>query len=194
MKLNKLLKKIKKTTKSKKGVSSIELVIGTLISIVVFAGYLDLLVISNRMQAMSTSMTYLTRTISNQGCLANNPESTCRINGAGGYNRDYIKNKKFITSAQIYKQIEDIMNTENIPKADWRVTVNGVLLTQNTTTKLFDFGEEIEIDIRIKARWTNVSNFLLIKLPDTEFRSNQKTLSLYKYRTHGSDSGFDYGN
>lgn len=195
MKLNKSFQKNKKSIKSKRGVSSIEFVIGALISIVIFAAFLDFLVISNRMQAMATTMTYLTRTISNQGCLANNPEATCLLRGVtAGYSTDYIKNKKFITSSEIFTQVDEIMRAENIPRTDWTVRINGTTLTSSTTTRLFDFREEIDINITVKARWTNVSNFLLINLPDIEFNSNQTTLSLYKFRIQGSESGFDYGN
>lgn len=194
MQVNNLLKRIKNTIKSKKGLSAIELVIGTLASIVIFAGYLDFLTISNRMQAMSTSMTYLTRTISNQGCLANEPEKTCLINDVGGYDTDYIKNKKFVTSKEIFEQIETIMKSETIPNSDWEVLINGKKLTRNTQTRLFNFGDEITIDIIIKYQWKNVSNFLLINIPEQEFHSNQTTRSLYQFRNQGSDSGFQYGN
>lgn len=194
MQVNNLLKRIKNTIKSKKGLTAIELVIGTLVSIVVFAGYLDFLTISNRMQAMSTSMTYLTRTISNQGCLANEPEQTCLINGVGGYDIDYIKNKKFVTSEEIFAQIEAIMKSETIPNTDWEVLINGTKLTRSTQTRLFNFGDEITIDIKIKYRWKNVSNFLPLNLPEQEFRSNQTTRSLYQLRNQGSDNGFQYGN
>ena len=191
--LKKQNKKLKEIVKSKKGLSSIELVFGALVCIVVFAGYLDFILISNRMQAMSTSMTYLTRTISNQGCLSNNPESNCLINNKTGYVKDYIKNKKFVTSQELYNEVKSIMDNEKIPTSDWKVLINGSQLTSSTQTKLFNFREEIEIDIKIKYKWSNLSQLLPINIPDKEFTSNQTTLSLYKFRDKGSDSGFQYG-
>lgn len=193
MKLKKLGNKIKKSICSKKGLSTIELVFGALISIIIFAGLLDFLVISNRMQAMSTSMTYLSRTISNQGCLANDPVTTCTVNGKSGYDIDYIKNKKFTTSTEIFAQVEKIMENEKIPKSDWEVRVDGIKLTSGTTTRLFDFREKISIDIEIKYRWDSISSLLPFNLPEKKFFSNQHIVSSYKLRNQDSNSGFDYG-
>lgn len=186
-------KKSKKAINNKKGMSSIELIFGALASIVIFAGYLDFIFISNRMQAMSTSMTYLSRTISNQGCLSNDPENNCLINGKTGYKIDYIKNKKFVTSQVLYNEIKSIMDNEHIPTSDWTVYIDGVKLSKATKTKLYNFQEEIDIKITVKYEWKNLASLLPVKHLRGEFTSNQNTVSLYKFRDKGSDSGFQYG-
>ena len=65
----KIVKKIKNSKNDIRGLSSLEATIGILIVIVLLAGYLDFIVISNKMQALSTTNTYLSRVISNQGCV-----------------------------------------------------------------------------------------------------------------------------
>lgn len=193
MELKKISKKIKKIIDSKDGLSAIEFVFGALICIILFAGVLDFLTISNRMQAMSTSMTYLSRTISNQGCLANDPVTTCTLDGNQGYDIDYIKNKKFVTSSEMYQQIERIMSNEKIPNSDWEVRVDGKVLTPGTTTKLFKFRDKIRIDIEIKYQWKSLSSLLPFNIPERKFFSNQQIVNTYKFRNQDSDSGFDYG-
>lgn len=190
MNLKNIFNKLKK---DKKGLSSIELVFGALISIIIFAGFLDFLIISNRMQAMSTSMTYLSRTLSNQGCLANNPETECLLNGETGYRIDYIKNKTFVNSDELFQRVENIMRNEGISNDEWSVRINGVELSPRIITPVFDFRDRIDIEIRIEYSWTNISNLLFFNLPGGEFTSNQEIVSSYKFRNENSDSGFEYG-
>lgn len=193
MRFKKIVKKIKNIKNDVRGLSSLEATIGILIAIVLFAAYLDFIVISNKMQALSTTNTYLSRVISNQGCVAQNP-SSCITSDTheGGYNVDYIKNKTFVKSSEIYNQVDRIMKSESIPSSDWSVTIDGVPLTSNTTTRLFRFREIINIKIEVRYRWNNLSGFLPINLPEQKFTSNQRIVSTYQLRNQGSDIGFDY--
>lgn len=175
-----------------KGLSSIEATIGILITIVLFAGFLDFILISNKMQALSTANTYLSRVISNQGCVAQNPNSCTTSTSTGGYNVDYIKNKTFVKSSEIYNQVDRIMKSEGIPTSDWSVTIDGVPLTSSTQTRLFNFREIINIRIEVFYQWNNLSNFLPINLPKQKFTSNQRIVSTYQLRDKDSNAGFDY--
>lgn len=187
-------KKIKEHIKNNtKGLSSIELTIGILITIVLFAGFLDFIIISNKMQALSTANTYLSRVISNQGCVAQN-SSNCVIRGTneGGYDESYIKNKTFVKSSEIYNQVDRIMKSEGIPTSDWTVTIDGLTLTPSTQTRLFNFREIINIKIEVKYKWSNLSNLLLVNLPTQKFTSNQRIVSTYQLRNKDENVGFDY--
>ena len=190
----KITRKIKNIKKDIRGLSSIEAVIGILIAIIIFAGFLDFILISNRMQALSTTNTYLSRVISNQGCIAQNSNSCVTSDGQGGYDETYIKNGGFIKSEEIFNQVDRIMKSESVPTSDWSVTVDVVPLTSSTQTRLFKFRDIIEIKIEVKYKWTNLSNLLLINLPEQKFTSNQRVVSTYLLRNQDSDSGFDYGD
>ena len=145
----KIVKKIKNSKNDIRGLSSLEATIGILIVIVLLAGYLDFIVISNKMQALSTTNTYLSRVISNQGCVRQNPSSCVTSSGESGYNVDYIKNKTFVTSAEIFNQVDKIMRSESVPTSDWSVTIDGVPLTSTTTTRLYQFRDIINIRLKL---------------------------------------------
>lgn len=184
---------LKQKLKSKKGLSAIDLVIGALASIILFAGFLDFIIISNRKEAMSTTMTYLSRTMSNQGCLANQSSKCLTSDGRAVYDESYIKSKKFTTSSELYGQVLEIMRSQGMTESDFEVFIDGKPLGNDTTTRIFDFGEKIDIRINIRYKWANLSNFMPIDLNYKEEYSHQKVVSTYKVRGEGSDSGFEYG-
>ena len=186
-------KLIKRVKNDKRGLSSIEAVIGILTAMVVFAGYLDFIIISNKMQALSTANTYLSRVISNQGCVSETPSSCQTSDGRTGYDVSYIKYGKFVKSSEIFNEVNRIMKSEGIPSSDWSVTIDGVPLTSSTQTRLFEFQKDvIQIRIEVRYQWSNLSNFLPINLGTQRFVSNQRVVSTYQFRNQGSDTGFDY--
>lgn len=189
----KVTKKIKSIKDDIRGLSSLEATIGILIAIVLFAAFLDFILISNKMQALSTTNTYLSRIISNQGCVAQNP-SSCQTSDTHetGYDVTYIKNKTFVKSSDIYNQVDKIMKSEGIPTSDWSVSIDGNTLTPSTTTRLFRFREIINIKVEVKYKWSNLSGFLPINLPEQKFTSNQRIVSTYQLRNKDSNAGFDY--
>lgn len=186
---------IKNKLKEKKGLNSIEMVIGSLIVIALFAGMTDFIKISNRMQSLSSTMTYVSRVLSNQGCLANSPESIyLDSSGRQLYNIDYIKNKKFVRSDTFFNNISEIMKSDGIKDDEWRVFINGERLTSSTTTKLFDFRERIPVKIEIDYTWGTLSDILPIneKTLGGTFKTSQEIVSTYKVRELGEDQGFEY--
>lgn len=189
-------KLFKKNLKNKKGLSSIELAIGVLIAFLLFAGFLDFLSISNKMQAMSTTSTYLSRVLSNQGCLAQNPSSCVDIDGSTGYNVEYIKNKNFVTSKELYNTVQSIMTHEQIESQDWTVKINNQVLSPNTTTRLFNFRERINVSIEINYNWDSLR--LLVPGGNSFLKgtlnSKQSIVSAYKLRNDNGDNGFKYGD
>lgn len=189
----KKLFKNKVNIKDKKGLNSIELVIGVLIALLLFATFLDFLSISNKMQAMTTTSTYLSRVLSNQGCIAKNPNSCVDSSGNTGYNTEYIKNKNFVTSKELYENINNIMKREKIEAKDWTVKINNHILNENTNTKLFNFRERIEISIEINYKWNMLSQLIPIITKNGTLKSKQSIVSSYKFRNDNGENGFDYG-
>lgn len=187
-----IIRKIKSLRDDVKGLSSLEATIGILIAIVLFAAYLDFISISNKMQALSTTNTYLSRVISNQGCVSENPSSCVTSSGESGYDVNYIKNGSFVKSSEIYNQVDRIMKSEGVPTSDWTVTIDGVTLTSRTQTRLYNFRDVINIKIEVRYKWTNLSNLLPINLSTQKFTSNQRIVSTYQLRNQDGDAGFDY--
>lgn len=190
-----MLKKFKNRLKDKKGLNSIEMVIGSLVVVALFAGMTDFIKISNRMQSLSSTMTYVSKVVSNQGCVAMNPESVYRdSSGRELYNIDYIKNKKYVSSEELYENVSEIMKSDGIPEDDWKVYIDGKRLTPSIKTDLFDFRERIPVEVRIDYRWGTLSNILPVD-EDTlggTFKTSQDIVSTYKIREAGSDAGFEY--
>ena len=190
-----MFKFLKKKFKEKKGLNSIEMVIGSLVTITLFAGITDFINISNRMQNISSTMSYISKVMSNQGCLSNNPESIyVNSDGSQYYHIDYIKNKKYITTNTLYNSVTQIMKNDNIPTSEWRVYINNELLTPQTNTKVFDFREKIPIKIEIDYNWATLSKILPVgqnTLSGT-FKSSQSIISTYQIRESDGSIGFQY--
>jgi hypothetical protein len=193
--MKKLFNRAKTIKTSKKGVSGIELAIGAMMAIVVFAALVDYLIIANRSQAMSSTMTYVSKTLANQSCVA-----TQISNCGSGYVEDYIKNKRFVTTNQLLDQITEIMESEGIPDTQWTVLVgtnpNSLQTIQRNQTigGFGDYGTRIHIEIRIQYRWQALGSYIPVNTNWRVMNSKQSILSLYKIRNKdANNSGFQYG-
>ena len=191
-----MFKFLKNKFKEKKGLNSIQLAIGTIILSFLFAGTIDAVNIANRMQSLSSAMTYISKVVSNQGCLTNNPE-TVYVNEKGEkqYSINYIKNKKYVDASSLYNTILNIMTSDGIPRSDWKVTVGGVTLSPNMKTPLYDFREKIPVTIEIDYSWDTLSSLLPISnnVLKGKFKTEQEIVSTYKVRDGNTDDGFIYG-
>ena len=180
----------------KKGINSLQIAIGTLIISLIFAVMTDLVHVSNRMQSISSIMSYVSKVVSNQGCLTNNPESAY-VDALGNklYEIDYIKNKKYVSASDLYNAVLNIMNSDGIPTSDWKITVGGQTLSPSMKTKLYDFRERIPITVEISYSWKTIANMLPIdsSVLSGKFTSGQEVVSTYKIRDANSDEGFIYG-
>lgn len=187
---------LKNKLKEKKGISSLQITIGALIVSFVFAFLCDLVHVSNRMQSISSAMSYVSKVVSNQGCLTNNPESAY-VDSSGNrlYEIDYIKNKKYVDANNLYNAVLNIMNSDGIPTSDWKITIGGQTLSANMKTPLYDFRERIPITVEINYSWNTIANMLPINssLLSGTFASSQEIVSNYKIRYANSDEGFIYG-
>lgn len=189
--LNFIIKKLKE----KKGLNSIEMVIGSLVVITLFAGMTDFIKIHNKMQSVSSSISYVSKIVANQGCLTNNPESSyINSNGTKYYYIDYIKNKKYVDSNTLYNSINRIMQSDGISSSEWRIYIGGQQLSPTTHTNLYSFGDRIPISIEIDYSWGVLAGILPISesMLSGTLRSSQDVVSTYKKRDAGSDTGFTY--
>lgn len=190
-----MFSKIKKKLKEKNGLSSIELLVCSLAVVVIFAGLCDFIIISGRMQSISTVMTYMSRTLSVQGCLSNTPEQSYRdTSGKQLYYVNYVKHKNYITSREFHSHVKRMMDLEAIPEDSWRVYIDGKLLTPTVVTPLHDFRDKIEISMEVDYEWRTVSQLLPLngKIIKGKFNTAQKIVSTYKIREEDSNIGFDY--
>lgn len=190
-----MFSKIKKKLKVKDGLTSIELLVSSLTLIIIFAGLCDFIIISGRMQSISTVMTYMSRTLSVQGCLSNTPEQSYKdTSGKQLYYINYVKHKNYITSREFHTHVKRMMDLEAIPENSWRVYIDGELLTPTVTTPLHDFRDKIEISMEVDYEWRTVSQLLPTagRIITGKFNTSQNIVSTYKIREADSDIGFDY--
>lgn len=188
---------LKNKIKEKDGLNSIELVIGSLVIVMLIAGLTDFINVSNRMQSVSSTMNYVSKIVSNQGCLSPNPETSYTKNGKQLYFKSYIKDERYVTPAQLYTAINTIMNSDGISSNEWRVYVDGQLLSSTTETQLFNFRDRIPIVVEVDYNWNTLANLLPINnsLLAGTFRSRQEIISTYSVRSDTSDdTGFTYGD
>lgn len=192
-----MLVSLKKNIKSKKGLSSIEMVIGSFVIISLFAVMTDFIRMSSKMQSLSSTINYVSKVLSNQGCITpTNPENIY-LSSSGNklYSMDYIKNKKFITSGELLNTINNIMLSDGIEPDEWRVYIDGVELTSGYTSELYDFRERIPVRVEIDYTWETIGNILPIdnnELSQT-LNSSQEIVSIYKVRDLDINEGFEYG-
>lgn len=132
------MQKIKKTIiYSKKGMSTIELMIGTMILLLLFCFIFDIAILTWQFQSLSITNTYLARTAGIQGGILSSAP-----NGYPGGPASYVN------SSQMDRKIEKSLSGAGI--IDYEATY--------PKTKV-NYGEQLETQIRLVYAFTLTSNF-----------------------------------
>lgn len=139
--------KITKILKSRKGFSTIEIAIGSIIFIIAISGLIDLTSVLRKLNTMSTQSSYIARTVGRQG----------GVQLSTPYNYD---EKDYVPSAELYSNVKKSFNMSGVPDTNWEATVNGQLLTPGTNLSVITYGTEIPIKVSIKYNWGLISNFI----------------------------------
>ena len=171
-----MVSKLKKIFKSNKGLSCIETAICTLILLTCIVAFFDVTIIGNKFSAMSTNMTYATRTLSNQGGVRMYPNS------------DWPVGKDYINSSYLYSNIKKGFNNAGIKDTEWNVKINGVTLSPTTMLSV-DRNGEIEVEMTIKYKWDTLASISPIN-PTFEKTIKRYTISTYKIRNGGLTTDF----
>lgn len=191
-----MIKYIKNKIKEKQGLSSLEMVIGALVIVAVFAGMMDFINISNRMQSLSSTMSYVSKVLSIQGCITSGNPEAIYLDSSGKqlYDTDYIKTGKFVNANTLFNTVNEIMSSDGIESDEWRIYIDGALFTPGHTSKLYDFRERIPVRVEIDYTWETIGNLLPINnnLLSGTFNTSQEIVSVYKIRELDINDGFEY--
>lgn len=166
--------------KNKKGASSIEIAIGTIIFIIAVCGFVDLTVILKKINTISTTTTTISRILGQQGGVASKAP-----NGYAG---------KYITSPELYNSIYESFHSSGINDKDWNIYINNVEFvgTKNGSVQKFgtyDYGKPIKVEVKVKYDWTLLSNFIPGKITQSK-SSTRNTVSSFSIRNGGFNTEY----
>lgn len=137
-----LIKKIKE----KKGSVSIETVISSILILILICGFVDLTTILRKQTVISSSAKYVARTVGLQGGIDTYKPPQ--------FKGDYVSNK------ELYYNLNNIFSDAGIKEDKWEVYIDNHKLTPSLSTKIYDFGQPINIRVEVKYSWSLLSNFI----------------------------------
>lgn len=144
---------------SKKGMTSLEIIIAVLVVVVIICGFVDLTTILQRTNSVSQNTAYISRVVGSQGGV----RTTQIDNFAGTY----------VTSDDLYRSVKRSMNSSGIEDDDWEVTINGNILNESTNVPLKDYGSRMKIQVSVDYKWGLTSNYVPGDLEGTTTSSNE---------------------
>lgn len=165
-------KRFKQKWRERKGFGSIEIVISSMIVLMMVAGLIDMIQITQRFDATSQATDYVSRIIQKQG-------------GVQTYRIDNYKGR-YTTSNALYNNVKDMMDTNGIPEEDWDLTLtlesgNTYHLSPTVSVPLVNYGHRIRVTLSVDYRW----NLLASMFPGNPTGNRQATkevLSGYQIR------------
>ena len=174
-----MLKKIKMKLNNKKGSAVIEFVIALLILVTLIAFVVDILIVGNKRFLVAQETTEIARVIGIQGGVS----SVVPAGYPGG-------NKAYLTSIEMYKQIDEKMKGSNIENTEWQANlteynksgqaIRKVILTPQTVFKV-DYMNSMDIQIEASYNWTLMSQVTGGLLDVADVGAKRHTVSEFKY-------------
>ena len=169
-----MVKKLKNKLKNKKGIGSLEIVISALIVIMMVAGLIDMIQITQRLDTTSQATGYVARVVQKQGGVQ--PHEIDNFSG------------KYVPTSVLYGNVRDMMDVNGIPEEDWtlKLTAGGNTYTINegTALPLVDYGHRIKVTIETKFKWHILSSMMPGDLGSGS-SSSREVLSGYQVRDGG---------
>ncbi len=165
-------KRLKQKWKDKKGFGSIEIVISSMIVLMMIAGLIDMIQITQRFDTTSQATDYVSRIVQKQGGV--------QVSRIPNYQGQYT------TTKTLYDNVEDMMNSNGISDDDWSLTLqleNGskYTISPKSTVPLVDFGHRIRITLSVNYRWNMLGSMFPGDLEGTR-QSTKEILSGYQIR------------
>lgn len=158
----------RKVTKGKKGMSSLEFVIGILIFLLIFAALVDIVMIGVKFSATTQTIQHVTRIAGTQGGIM----SSVPQNYPGG-------GDAYHTAYQVREAVEESMNNAGIDSTDYTLKVGNRTLTTSGTGKI-DYQEPVKVHMEVNYEWKLLSNFLPGKMEFT-LPATRTTVSEFKH-------------
>lgn len=164
-------KRLKDKWKNKKGFGSIEIVISSLIVIMVVAGLVDTIQITQRLDTTSQAVGYVARVVQKQGGV-----QTKEIANYSG---------KYTTTSVLYNNVKSMMEANNIKDTEWNLYLkNGdtqTEITKKTNFPIINYGKRITVTLKVKYNWNTLSIVLPGVMGGTR-ESSRQVLSGYQIR------------
>lgn len=171
--------KVMKQLKDKKGSSMLEFAIALLFFVLLTAFLVDMLTIGGKRFVIAQETTELSRVIGVQGGV-----SSAVPTGYPGGDRAYL------TSLELYKQIDDKLEQSNIETEQWSATLTEynkggqvlrkVLLTPQTNFRV-DYMNSMDIQIDASYSWKLMSLVTGGLLDNANVGAKRHTISEFKY-------------
>lgn len=172
-----MFRKINDKLKNKKGLGSIEIVISGLIVLLMVAGLIDMINITQRLDATSQTTGYVARVVQKQGGVQ--PTRIANYNG------------KYISTPSLYNNVKGMMDVNGVAEEDWTIKLvtngNTYVIQEDTRIPLVDYGNRITVTIETKFRW-NILSTMFPGVITSGGKSDRVVLSAYQIRT---DSGME---
>lgn len=151
----------------KRGMTSLEIVICVLVTIVAFCGYIDMSNIMNRMNVLSQNTGYITRVVGKQG----------------GVRRDEIANFSgtYVTASHLYNNVKAAMNSAGIEDTEWRVYIDNQRLSPALNVSTKDYGSTIDVRVEVDYAWSLTENYVPLNLSGTK-ESTGRVFTTHKIR------------
>lgn len=160
-----------KLKQNKKGASSIEIIIGIFMFLIIMCFMMDVLVLLWKTSVVAQTNTQIARIAGIQGGIRNSAPS-----GYPGGNSNYI-NINDLSSI-----VENKFKSAGIKKSEWIAVIgNGKIgKSGKVQTREYDYKEFFDIDIVIDYKWTFIGNIIPGNLKG-KFSSKRTTMSEWKY-------------
>lgn len=174
-----MLKKIRGKLNNNRGSAVIEFAIALLILVMLIAFVVDILIVGNKRFIVAQETTEIARVIGLQGGVS----SIVPAGYPGG-------NNTYLTSSEMYKQIEEKMKDSKIKNDEWTATlteysktgqaIRRVTLNPRTTFKV-DYMNSMDIQIEASYNWTLMSQISGGLLDEANVGAKRHTVSEFKY-------------
>lgn len=160
-------KKAGNIAKKKKGLSSLEFVISILIFMLLFAPFIDIVVIGVKFGASTQAVQHVTRIVGVQGGMLSSAP-TGYPGGATSYN----------TGSQVDNQVTNMLSKAGIKEGDYSIKVGGSPITSGVA---YDYMDDIDVTMRVNYKWEMLSMMLPGEF-DFYLTNNRSTVSEFRYR------------
>lgn len=168
---------LKKLKENKKGSLAIEIVTGMLMMLLIVSFLMDILTLTWRFHVVSTDNYYLARTASVQGGI----ETLAPDGYQGAINKGRDPKDAYDIATEVRTKIDNDFSNAGIASGDYEIYVNGINITRTGGTGEIDYLKPIETEIRVKYKWSMVSNFIPGQI-DNWLSSKRSSKSEFKHR------------
>lgn len=168
-----LLQKIKnklnnlKHRKKKSGISALFAVWLAVTGVIVITAIADAGMLQMKFAQTSTNVGYVARVLGDQGGLENEPIEN--------YHGEYV------TTQQLYQNLNRNMNNAGIPEDRWTLRINGGEVLPNSLIPTQDRGERYHVEIEIDYHWNLVSYFIPGEISGNRVR-NTEVITTHRIR------------